>query len=176
MRWIQYRQDKTLENCFDNLDKNQIKIENFRADSASYQQLVVELASQRATYFYIRNMNSAGFLAHCGKIEDWETIEINYEKKEVATTIYKPFDGKKEYRIVVTRTLRKDLQTDMFSEKAYNYYGIMTNNKGFTNKEVIEFYNDRGDAENSNRYLLNDFNLHHLPFPDMDMNTVFMYL
>lgn len=57
-----------------------------------------------------------------------------------------------------------------------NYYGIMTNNKEFTNKEVIEFYNDRGDAENSNRYLLNDFNLHHLPFPDMDMNTVFMYL
>jgi hypothetical protein len=171
-----YRQDKTLENCFDNLDKNQIKIKHFRADSASYQQLVVELASQRATYFYIRNMNSAGFLAHCGKIEDWETIEINHEKKEVATTIYKPFDGKKEYRIVVTRTLRKDLQTDMFSEKAYNYYGIMTNNMGFTNKEVIEFYNDRGDAENSNRYLLNDFNLHHLPFPDMDMNTVFMYL
>ncbi len=45
-----------------------------------------------------------------------------------------------------------------------------------TNKEVIEFYNARGDAENSNRYLLNDFNLHHLPFPDMDTNTVFMYL
>lgn len=171
-----YRQDKTLGNCFDNLDKNQIKIEHFRADSASYQQSVVELASQRATYFYIRNMNSAGFLAHCGKMENWETIEINYEKKEVATTIYKPFDGTKEYRIVVTRTLRKDLQTDMFSEKAYNYYGIMTNNKKFTNKEVIQFYNDRGDAENSNRYLLNDFNLHHLPFPDMDINTVFMYL
>ena len=171
-----YRQDKTLENCFDNLDKNQIKIEHFRADSASYQQSVLELVSQRATYFYIRNMNSAGFLTHCGKIENWETIEINYEKKEVATTTYKPFDGTKGYRIVVARTLRKDFQTDVFSEKAYNYYGIITNNEKFTNKEVIEFYNDRGDAENSNRYLLNDFNLHHLPFPDMDINTVFMYL
>jgi Transposase DDE domain group 1 len=171
-----YRQDKTLKNCFDNLDKNQIKVKHFRADSASYQQLVVDLVSQRSTYFYIRNINFAGFLTHCGKIENWETVEINYEKKEVATTFYKPFDGEKEYRIVVTRALRKDLQADLFSEKAYNYYGIMTNNKEFTNKEVIEFYNDRGDAENSNRYMLNDFNLHHLPFPDMDINTVFMYL
>jgi hypothetical protein len=171
-----YRQDKTLENCFDNLDKNQIKIKHFRADSASYQQSVIDLVSQRVTYFYIRNINRPGFLAHCGTIKNWETVEINYEKKEVATTLYKPFDGQKEYRIVVTRTLRKDMQIDLFSEKAYNYYGIMTNNKEFTTKEVIEFYNNRGDAENSNRYLLSDFNLHHLPFPDMDTNTVFMYL
>jgi len=41
---------------------------------------------------------------------------------------------------------------------------------------VIEFYNQRGDAENSNRYMLNDFNLHHLPFPDLSTNTVYMYL
>ena len=155
---------------------HQIKIAHFRADSASYQQKVLELVAQRATNFYIRNINSAGFLAHCGKIENWETVELNYERKEVATTTYSPFDGKKQYRIVVTRTVRKDGQTDIFSEKAYNYYGIITNNGVFTNKEVIEFYNDRGDAENSNRYFLNDFNAHHMPFPDMDMNTVYLYL
>jgi Transposase DDE domain group 1 len=171
-----YRQNQTIESCFDNLDKHQIKIKHFRADSASYQQNVLELVAQRASYFYIRNMNCASFTTHCGSIENWETVEINYEKKEVATTIYKPFDGKKEYRIVVTRTLRKDGQTDVFSKQAYNYYGIITNNDAFTSKEVIEFYNDRGDAENSNRYFLNDFNAHHLPFSDMDMNTVYLYL
>jgi Transposase DDE domain group 1 len=171
-----HRQVQILESCFDNLDAHQIKIAHFRGDSASYQQKVLELLAQRATYFYIRNINSAGFFAHCGKIENWETVEVNYEKKEVATTIYKPFDGNKEYRIVVTRTLRKDGQTDVFSEKAYNNYGIITNNEVFTNKEVIEFYNQRGDAENSNRYFLNDFNASHLPFPDMDMNTVYLYL
>lgn len=52
----------------------------------------------------------------------------------------------------------------------------MTNNEAFTNKEVIEFYNDRGDAENSNRYFLNDFNAHHMPFLEMDTNTVYLYL
>jgi hypothetical protein len=170
-----YRQDHTLESCFNNLDAHQIKITHFRADSASYQQKVLELVAQRATYFYIRNSNSARFFAHCGKIENWETVEVNYEKKQVATTIYKPFDGNKQYRIVVTRTLKKNGQIDVFSGKSYNYYGIITNNETFTNKEVIEFYNNRGDAENSNRYLLNDFNASHLPFPDMDMNTVYLY-
>lgn len=170
------RQVQILESCFDNLDAHQIKIAHFRGDSASYQQKVLELLTQRATYFYIRNINSAGFFAHCGKIENWETVEVNYQKKEVATTIYKPFGGNKEYRVVVTRTLRKDGQTDVFSEKAYNYYGIITNNQEFNSKEVIEFYNQRGDAENSNRYFLNDFNASHLPFPDMDMNTVYLYL
>lgn len=171
-----YRQEQILESCFDNLDAHQIKIAHFRGDSASYQQKVLELLTQRVTYFYIRNINSAGFFAHCGKIEKWETVEINYEKKQVATTIYKPFGANKQYRIVVTRTLRKDGQTDFFSGDAYNYYGIITNNEVFTSKEVIELYNDRGDAENSNRYFLNDFNACHLPFPDMDMNTVYLYL
>lgn len=41
---------------------------------------------------------------------------------------------------------------------------------------MIEFYNQRGDSENTNKFLLNDFNLNHLPFPDMDTNTVYMYL
>jgi hypothetical protein len=171
-----YRQDQTLESCFDNLDAHQIKIAHFRADSASYQQKVLELVAQRATNFYIRNANSAGFFAHCGKIESWETIEINYEKKQVASTVYKPFDGKKQYRIVVTRIPRKDRQIDLFSGESYTYYGIITNNEAFTNQEIIEFYNHRGDAENSNRYFLNDFNANHLPFPDMNMNTVYLYL
>jgi hypothetical protein len=170
-----FRQTNTLKSCFENLKANEIKIAHFRGDSASYQKNVIDLIEQNATFFYIRNVNSASFSTHCGKIQNWETAEINYEKKQVATTLYKPFGAEKQYRIVVTRTLRKDLQIDAFSQKAYTYYGIITNNDTLTNKEIIEFYNQRGDAENSNRYLLNDFNVHHLPFPDMDINTVYMY-
>lgn len=103
-------------------------------------------------------------------------MKLILKKKEVATTNYTPFQGNKSYRIVVTRSLREDQQIDLLSGCSYNYYGIMTNNVAYSNKEIIEFYNGRGDWENSNRYLLNDFNVHHLPFMDMDMNTVFMYL
>lgn len=171
-----YEQKETLERCFDNLDLHGIEVENFRADSASYQKEVVELVSKRAKNFFIRITDFKGLRAHCAKIENWEKIEVNYQIKEVGTTLYKPFGGEQGYRIVVTRVLKESGQYDLLSGCAYDYYGIMTSNSTLTNKEVIEFYNKRGDAENSNRYLLNDFNLHHLPFPDMDTNTVFMYL
>jgi len=171
-----YAQAETLKRCFDNLDSHQIKIEHFRADSASYQKEVIDLVSEKTSNFYIRITDFAGIRKRCGEIESWEVIEINYHKKSVASILYKPFKGEKEYRIVVTREEKKDKQIDIESQTAYDYYGIMTSNLIQSNQEIIEFYNQRGDSENSNRYLLNDFNLHHLPFPDMDKNTVYMYL
>lgn len=171
-----FEQTETLGRCFDNLHKHNIKTKHFRADAASYQKGVIELAEENAEFFYIRMMNFEDIRECCSKISNWQTIEINSEKKEVASILYAPFGGEKQYRIVVTRKKRKDIQIDMFSGNAYTYQGIITNNEGMSEKEVIEFYNQRGDAENSNRYMLNDFNLHHLPFPDLSTNTVFMYL
>lgn len=171
-----YGQKETLQRCFDNLKKHNIKIKNFRADAASYQKEVIEVAENNAEYFYIRMMDFEDIRECCGKISNWQTIEINHEKKEVASILYTPFGGEKQYRIVVTRKKRKDAQIDLLSGSAYTYQGIITNNEQEKEKEVIEFYNQRGDAENSNRYMLGDFNLHHLPFPDMDTNTVYMYL
>ena len=171
-----YEQTETLQRCFDNLTMNNIKIKNFRADAASYQKEVIELAENSSENFYIRMMDFEDIRGCCGEINNWENVEINYENKEVASILYEPFDGKKQYRIAVTRKKRKDGQIDMLSGSAYTYQGIITNNYEQTEKEVIEFYNQRGDAENSNRYMLNDFNLHHLPFPDLSTNTVYMYL
>lgn len=171
-----YAQAETLKRCFENLEEQNISIEHFRADSASYQKEVINLVSQKSNYFYVRITDFADIRQHCGAIQNWETIEINHQKKEVGTTLYCPFGETKSYRIVVTRTEKKTAQIDMESHTAYDYYGIMTNNLALNNQEIIEFYNQRGDAENSNRFLLNDFNLHHLPFPDMCTNTVYMYL
>jgi Transposase DDE domain group 1 len=170
-----YKQKETLERCFNNLNSNNIKIEHFRADSASYQKEVVELVVENAQNFYIRNINSAKFNTQCGKIKGWKKLEINNEIKEVVTIIYKPFGGEFSYRIVVTRSLKKNNQTEIFSGTAYNYYGVMTNNHLFSDQEIIEFYNKRGDSENANKLLISDFNLTHLPFMDLDTNTVFMY-
>ena len=103
-------------------------------------------------------------------------IEINNEIKEVASLYYQPDMSDKEYRIAVTRHKRKDGQIDLLSGSAYTYQGIITNDDKTSEKGIIQFYNQRGDAENSNRYMLNDFNFHHLPFPDLSTNTVLMYL
>lgn len=175
-----FEQKETLQRCFDNLHKQNIKVKSFRADAASYQQEVIKLAEKNAEHFYIRMMDFEDIRAYCGHINHWQSVEINYEKKEVASIRYEPFQGEKEmgkeYRIVVTRKKRSDGQMDLLSGSAYTYQGIITNDEEKCEKEVIEFYNQRGDAENSNRYMLNDFNLHHLPFPDLSTNTVFMYL
>lgn len=170
-----YKQNETLERCFKNLKNNNIEIQHFRADSASYQKSVVEFVAENAENFYIRNINSAKFNTQCGGVKNWKKITINHEIKEVATIIYTPFDGKFSYRIVVNRSIKKDQQAEIFSGTAYNYYGIMTNNMLFSDQEIIEFYNQRGDSENSNKLLVSDFNLAKLPFMDLDTNTVFMY-
>lgn len=171
-----YGQQETLQRCFANLKKQNVRIKNFRGDAASYQKGVIEEVEANTQYFYIRMQDFEGIRERCGQIKEWQTVEINNENKEVASIQYKPFQGDKTYRIVVTRKKRADKQIDMLSGTAYTYQGIITNNQEVNEKEVIEFYNQRGDAENSNRYMLNDFNLHHLPFPDLSTNTVFMYL
>jgi hypothetical protein len=171
-----YQQAETLNRLFDNLDKHHIKIEHFRADSASYQKDVFDLVTKRAKYFYIRMMDFEDIRMQCGKITDWKKVKINHQDKEVASIDYSPAESERTYRIVVTRHKREDRQIDLLSGSAYTYQGIVTDNYEKSEQEVIEFYNQRGDSEKSNCYLLNDFNLHHLPFPDMDTNTVYMYL
>jgi DDE family transposase len=174
-----YEQKETLERCFENMRKAGVHISNFRADSASYQKEVITLAKKHVDHFYIRLDDCAGVRKQCGQVKEWTKVLINNVIKEVASIEYTPFastGGVDVYRVVVTRTAKKDKQIDLLCGTAYNYYGIITNDKIKDDKDVIEFYNQRGDSENSNRYMLGDFNLHHLPFPDMCTNTVFMYL
>jgi hypothetical protein len=171
-----YEQKETLERCFENMKKAGVRITNFRADSASYQKEVIELAQKHTDNFYIRLDDCAGVRKQCGAVKEWKKVLINNIVKEVASIEYIPFKGTNAYRVVVTRTIKKDMQRDLLCGTAYNYYGIITNDKVKDDKDVIEFYNQRGDSENSNRYMLGDFNLHHLPFSDMCTNTVYMYL
>ncbi len=171
-----YEQKETLERCFENLKEAGVRLSSFRADAASYQKEVVELACKYADTFYLRLNDCAVLRKQCGEVKKWKKIVINQIVKEVASIEYKAFGGSVVYRAVISREIRKDKQADLFSSDAYKYYGLLTNDWAKDEKEVIEFYNQRGDAENSNRYMLNDFNLHHLPFSDMSTNTVFMYL
>ena len=172
-----YAQKEALENCFNNLKSHHIAVESFRGDSASYQKVVIDLLEQNVKHFYIRNVTSAGFRNICIDEENWENVEVNYENKEVASIKYTPFQGEKEYRVVVTRSKIKKNEPVLFPEENYTYYGIITNDLEMSNLEVIKFYNKRGnDSENNNKNLLNDFNIHRLPFMDLDTNTVYIGL
>ena len=173
-----HQQKQTLELCFDALRNEGIEIENFRADSASYQADVIELVDANCKYFYIRMLEFKSILSSYGELDEssWKTVSIGNETVEVSSLSYQPSKCQKAYRLVVTRKLREDRQMDLETGTAYRYSAIITNNEKQSEKEVIQFYNQRGDSENTNRYMLNDFNLNSLPFMDMDTNTVYMYM
>ncbi|MFB2121715.1 transposase, partial [Parapedobacter sp. 2B3] len=153
-----------------------IPVSAFRGDSASYQKEVLELMDSRNVRFYIRMLDFRGIRETFAGLDDWQTIRVNEHRKEVGSVCYSFKDSQEKYRVVVTRTLKKSNQLDAFENRSYHYQAIITNDGNSSEKEVIEFYNQRGDAEKSNCYLLNDFNLSRLPFMDMDTNTTYMYL
>lgn len=78
------------------------------------------------------------------------------------------------HRLVVQRTLVQDKQSTLFD--SYVYRCILTNDWESGEREVVEFYNQRGTSERTFNMQNNDFGWRHLPFSFMKENTVFMTL
>ncbi|MEQ9378411.1 MAG: IS1380 family transposase [Imperialibacter sp.] len=174
-----YQQKQTLGRALELLAKQRISVRRFRADSASYQQDVVELVSEESELFYIRAMRSANMEQQIGTItaEDWKKVRLGIQEMEVAQIAdYRPFDGKTSYRLVVSRIKRKDKQSDIFSGQAYTYRAILTNDQAWDDEQVVAFYNGRGKAEKTFDCMNNDFGWAKLPCSFLGENTAFMIL
>ena len=65
-------------------------------------------------------------------------------------------------------------QVNLITGDANTSLGIITNDREMDEKELIEFYNQRGAAETNFDVLNNDFNWSRLPFSDLCGNTVFL--
>jgi len=171
-----YLQEETLERAFSNLEENGIKIDRFRADSASYQKKVVSVAERHSRAFYIRANRCARMDRMLCSLT-WEKVRLGIQEMEVADiTDYRPFDGDNPYRLVLSRIKRRDGQTDMFSGEAYTYRGILTNDKDSSAKEVVAFYNARGDSERLFDVMNNDFGWGKMPCSFLSENTAFMIM
>jgi hypothetical protein len=171
-----YKMKETLQHCFEGLRKNNIHIEHFRSDSAAYQKEVVEVVEKNSTHFYIRIDDSQTLRDAISDIpeREWKKVKMGNQTIEMADTAFFPFGGKKAYRAVVQRRLRKDRQADAFTGSAYSYYAIMTDNEINSSEWITYFYNGRGSSEKNFDILNNDFNCNHLPFSFLDANTVYI--
>jgi len=174
-----YQQNETLGRIFNSLQSEDIKIKNFRADSASYQKEVIDLVQQYTENFYIRATRCANMDALIGELDEseWTTIKTDGQQMDIAEiSDYKPFKGQDAYRLIITRIKRTDNQSDLFSGKAYTYRGILTDDYHTESREIFEFYNKRGAAERIFDTQNNDFGWSKLPCSHLNHNTTFMIL
>lgn len=174
-----YQQAATLARCFSLLGDQKVRINRFRADSASYQQEVVELVAKESEYFYIRATRCTDMEHQVRLIpaDGWKNIRLGVQEMQVAQIEdYRPFDGSKPYRLVVSRIKRKDGQMGLFTQGDYTYRGILTNDKEWDNGQVVSFYNQRGASERTFDTMNNDFGWAKLPCSFLNENTTFMIM
>ena len=178
-------QSDTLNRVFELLKINKIKtVDHFRADAASYQYDVVELLEKNVKRFYIGCRNS--FIEkYFSQVTDWVVVTEGYdETMDIGEICIIPFEqqaqeqGKKakKYRLIVKRKTLKDGQYDIFTQDAYEYRAILTNNFDHKAAEIAHFYNQRGNMEKQFDILKNDFGWDNMPFSKLNQNTVFLYL
>jgi hypothetical protein len=169
-------QSETLERAYKLLNDNKIYINRSRMDAGSYSKNIVEVVAQYSQLFYIRANKCETLTEQIKQITDWQTVEINYINYQVASIPFTSFLENKNYRLVVMCEKSKDSQLDIFEGEKLHYRCILTNDHKSTEKEVIEYYNQRGRSEKTFDIMNNDFGWNHLPTSDMNANTVYLII
>lgn len=177
-------QEDTLNRMFSLLNEYNIKITNFRADSGSYLYEAIKIADKNTDHFYIKTRMSNVIANAISEIDKWKKVVADNEVLYRGETWYTPFirahrDSKhkstlKTYRLVVTKIERKDKQINAFTNEAFLYSAIITNDSSKDLDQVVDFYNQRGTTEKEFDVLKNDFGWNNLPFSKLEQNTVFL--
>lgn len=173
---VKFEQAATLTRAYDLLRENGIKVNRSRMDAGSYSQDIIDVVASNSKLFYIRANKCAELTRQITEIEQWKTVEINYKLYQVASIGFTQFFEQENYRLVIMREKSKDNQVDMFTGDAFMYRSILTNDWESTEKEVIEYYNQRGSSEKLFDVMNNDFGWKNLPCSFMNENTAFLII
>ena len=178
-------QHETIDRMATLLGENGITIDAIRADSASYSYEIIQSMGKAARRIFVKARMTHTLEEAISGITEWKEIEISGETLLRGSTTFMPFEryargnnektnSLKEYRLVVTKEVRRDGQINLFTGEAYNYSPIMTNDFKMTDDEVVYFYNARGAQEREFDELKNDFGWNKMPFSKLEQNTVFL--
>jgi hypothetical protein len=171
-------QAETLERAYTLVEEHGMTINRSRMDAGSYSEEIIKVVAKHSRLFYIR-ANKCNSL--CDRIRelpqtDWQNIEINFKEYKVASLPFTQFLEDRHYRLVVMGEKSNDRQTDLFYGDNCIYRCILTNDWDSSEKEIIEYYNQRGSSEKTFDIQNNDFGWGHLPCSDMNHNTVYLIL
>ena len=173
---VKFEQAGTLTRAYDLLKSEGISINRSRMDAGSYSKEIIDVVSRNSKLFYIRANKSANMFEQINEISTWESVEINYLNYEVASIPFTQFYEDRNYRLVIMREKSQSNQIDVFTQDTFTYRAILTNDWESTEKEVIEFYNNRGASEKVFDVMNNDFGWKHLPFSFLNENNAFMII
>lgn len=149
-------------------------IDRFRADSASYQaDLVNDLDKDKVKWGITADMDQAVKAAITSIPEsEWKEPKegCGYE---IAETVHSMNKTKKAFRLVIKRELRR--QGNMFETERYFHHAVATSWTGEEKNavEVLQWHNQRGQAENFNKELKNGFGMERMPCGQTEANAVF---
>ena len=173
---VKFKQAETLQNAYDLLKLQDISINRSRMDAGSYSKEIIEVVAKNSTLFYIRANKSAAVLEQVKEINNWQDVEINYKNYQVASIKFKQFNQDKKYRLVIMREKTSNNQVDAFTQDAFTYRSILTNDWKNTEKQIIEYYNSRGATEKIFDVMNNDFGWKRMPFSFLNQNNAFMII
>jgi hypothetical protein len=173
---VKFEQAATLKRSYELLASEKIGINRSRMDAGSYSKEIIDTVDTYSKLFYIRANKSTNLFEQIQEINNWQDVEINYQKYQVASIPFTQFFTDRNYRLVIMRELVLDNQVDIFTQDTYKYRSILTNDHQSTEKEVIEYYNNRGASEKIFDVMNNDFGWKHLPFSFLDQNGAFMII
>jgi hypothetical protein len=173
---VKFEQAATLTRSYDLLKSENIKVNRSRMDAGSYSKEIIDVVDKNSKSFYIRANKCANLFERIKETSNWNTVEINYINYEVASIPFTQFYEERNYRLVIMREKSSSNQVDIFTEDTFKYRSILTNDLESTEKEVIEYYNQRGTSEKVFDVMNNDFGWKHLPFSFLNENGAFMII
>ena len=173
---VKFKQAETLQSAYDLLKSKNIFVDRSRMDCGSFTKDIIEVIAANSKRFYIRAQRCDELANQVKEVKQWETVTIGMLDVEVSSIDYAPFGEEKTYRYVVSREKNNTGQTNAFFNDDFTYRAIATNDMDSSNKDVIEYYNQRGAGEKIFDEMNNDFGWNNLPFSFLQENTVYMLL
>jgi len=173
---VKFEQAGTLQRAYQGLNSEGLKINRSRMDAGSYAKDIIDIVDKNSQSFYIRANKSTAIFDQINRVEHWQDIELNYKKYEVTSIEFKQFFEERNYRLVIMREKANTAQIDLFTKDNMKYRTILTNDWDSTEKQIIEYYNQRGKSEKVFDVMNNDFGWKRLPFSFLNQNCSFMII
>lgn len=173
---VKFEQAATLSRAYGLLQEQGISIKRSRMDAGSYSKDIIKVVAQHSKLFYIRANRCAELFEQLLQIENWQTVEINYKLYQVASIKFTNFFADQNYRLVIMREKSGNNQLNLLTGDNFIYRSILTNDWESNEKQVIEYYNQRGKSEKLFDVMNNDFCWKHLPCSFIDENTSFLII